>query len=503
MRPQRYLPVAIFTALFLFHASGATLFVSLNSTNPVPPYASWNTAATNIQDAVDVSTNGDLVLVTNGVYQSSGRLSSDGATNCVIVTNAITLKSVNGPAATLIDGRQLMRGVYLPDGAILAGFTITNGNAFDGGGVWATNGGSAIVSNCVLAGNIAGDWGGGAYGSQIISSLIIQNRAYSGGGVAYSQVTNSVIQSNSGAAYGGGAELANLWYSKIFQNTAGYGGGADASSLYGCLIVSNAAVIGGGVEHPSSLVSCTVVGNLAGQLGGGCDGGNFTHNCIVYYNFVSTGTESNFSGIVRMNNCCTTPLPDFGSINNITNAPSFVDCANGDFHLQSNSPCINSGNNPNLILIGNTDLDGNPRIVGGTVDIGIYEYQTPVSQISYAWLQQYGLPITTNIDTSDPDGDGLNNYQEWFAGTDPTNALSVLAMLPPVPTNNPTGLIVSWQVVSVKRYYVQRTTNLGTPLTFLTIRTNISAVFAQNGILSMEDTSATNAGPYFYRVGVQ
>lgn len=500
MRPQRYAWPTLFSALLLFRASAATLYVSLDSTNPVPPYADWSTAATNIQDAVDASTNGDLILVTNGVYQSSGRLSSDGATNCVIVTNAITLEGVNGPAATLIDGRQLMRCVYLRDGAMLTGFTITNGNAINGGGVWATNGSSAIVSNCVLAGNIAG-LGGGAFGGRINDCLIIGNGAYSGGGVAYSQVTNSVILSNSAAAYGGGAETAKLWNSKIFQNTAGYGGGADGSSLYGCLIVSNVAwAFGGGVEQPGSLINCTIVGNSAGQWGGGCDGGNFTYSCIIYYNVVLTGTESNYMGGGNMRNCCTTPLPSIG-VNNITNAPSFVDYTNGDFHLQSDSPCINSGINNYVTTV--TDFDGDPRIVGGTVDIGAYEYQTPVSQVSYAWLRQYGLPITTNTDTSDPDGDGMNNYQEWFAGTNPTNVLSVLAMLQLVPTNNPTALVVSWQIVSVKSYYLQRSTSLGTQPIFSTIRSNIPASFGHNGTLSVTDTGATNNGPYFYRVGVQ
>ena len=97
------------------------------------------------------------------------------------------------------------------------------------------------------------------------------------------------------------------------------------------------------------------------------------------------------------------------------------------------------------------------------MDIGAYEYQTPVSKISYAWLQQYGLPITTNIDTADLDGTGFNVYQDWIAGLNPTNALSVLAMLPPVPTNNPAGLVVSWESVSNITYFLQSSTNLGTP----------------------------------------
>jgi len=53
--------------------------------------------------------------------------------------------------------------------------------------------------------------------------------------------------------------------------------------------------------------------------------------------------------------------------------------AGSDLHLQSNSPCINSGNNA---FASGVDLDSKARISGGTVDMGAYEYESPASRIS-------------------------------------------------------------------------------------------------------------------------
>jgi len=149
--------------VFLFCAlqtPAVVLYVDLNSTNPTPPLTNWITAATNIRDAIDVADPGDEVLVTNGIYQA-GRLTSDGTTNVVAVTNALSLRSLNGPTATLINGGNAKRCVYLTDGAVLEGFTLANGNARNGGGVWCAST-TATVFNCLLVSNSATS-GGGAY----------------------------------------------------------------------------------------------------------------------------------------------------------------------------------------------------------------------------------------------------------------------------------------------------------------------------------------------------
>ena len=105
MRPQRSLWAAICLALVLSHVSGRTLYVSLNSTHPVPPYARWSTAATNIQDAINAASAGDRIIVNDGVYDTGGATPNNSAqTNRVVVNKAVTVQSVNGPAMTEIDG---------------------------------------------------------------------------------------------------------------------------------------------------------------------------------------------------------------------------------------------------------------------------------------------------------------------------------------------------------------------------------------------------------------
>jgi hypothetical protein len=138
-------------------------------------------------------------------------------------------------------------------------------------------------------------------------------------------------------------------------------------------------------------------------------------------------------------------------------------------------------------------------VVGVAVDVGAYEYQGPTSILPYVWLLQYGLATDGSADFVDSYGDSFNNWQEWRAGMSPGVPASQLQMFSPAPTNNSSGITISWQSVSGINYFVQRSTNLITQ-PFVSIKSNI---VGQAIITTNKDTNAKGYGSFFYRVGVQ
>jgi hypothetical protein len=498
---SKHVLLAAFLVLRLDAAAATTHYVDLSNTNPAYPYTNWATAATNIQDAIDAAVDADQVLVTNGVYSTGSGTASDGSINRVVVTNALTLQGVNGSLVTIIDGGHTMRCVYLTSGAVLKGFTLTNGSAGNGvgGGVYCAHTNlvsNALVSDCFVISNSASSGGGAAWGTISNCVLAYNESTGSGGGAESCILNNCMLSSNSAGGFGGGASggISTLNNCVVFGNSAdssiGEGGGVFGSILNNCLVISNSSRFGGGT-YGCTLNNCTVSGNLGfvGAVGDTHSSPfNAINNSIIYYN--AGGNWNNLT----MTNSCTTPMAP-GS-DNITNSPFFTNLAGRDFHLTAVSPCINAGKNAPVTY--STDLDGNQRVIAGTVDIGAYEFQSPSSVLSYAWAQQHGLPTDGSADFADTDSDGMNNWREWIAGTDPTNPASVLIMLPL--SNAVSGVTVGWQSVSNRTYFLQRSGDLGAQAPFSTIQNNIAG---RKGVKTYTDTNAVGTGPYFYRVGIQ
>jgi hypothetical protein len=303
---------------------------------------SWATAKKTIQAAVDLTLADDTVMVTNGFYPLSAEIS---------VTTNITVKSVNGPDVTMVDGGGTVRGFNLGSSAcLIAGFTITNGAAAQGGGVYCAVGSDAVVSNCLFNGNYA-DWhGGGMHCGTAINCEFNGNRAdYYGGGAFKSRVNNSVFVGNNAAYYGGGLYIGSANNSGFGNNSAGYGGGLYESEANNCTIVSNSAVNHGGGMFRGSARNSIIWDNTA--IGGGTN----LSNTITHY-------------------CCS---PDVvaGVKGCITNNPLFVGAATNDYRLADNSPCIDTGDNTYAPTnVTPFDLAGTNRIIGGTVDMGAFEW---------------------------------------------------------------------------------------------------------------------------------
>lgn len=431
-----------------------TNYVAQGGQTPAPNYTSWATAASNIQDAVNVAAVSNTVLVSNGIYNAGSGVSPGGSgmTNRVLITqNGLVLRATStNPLDTLIVGSgpvgpSAVRcvGIYATN-VVVSGFTLTNGATLsgsgvaddDGGGVYST-GLNIMITNCIITGCIASDIGGGAsicysvnngaitlvncimrdnqarYGGGIFYCIanncsLINNTAASGGGGMYcGQIYNSTIVGNSSSYDGGGilnvtaynCSISNNFASNrgggswgyscsfciISSNCAAYGGGlAINTGITNCLITRNYATVrGGGVEVPYTngfLVNCTIVSNTVqnANSGGGIYGGVGVTNCIVWDNRQnSDGTINNWTpsqGGYRFAYTCVYPLPD-GPTNvagNIATEPMLTNPDNGNYRLQSRSPCVNAGINQDW-MTNIPDLDGRKRIRYGTVDMGAYE----------------------------------------------------------------------------------------------------------------------------------
>lgn len=266
---------AVVISFFYAHvAKAATYYVNAGNLAPVPPYTSWATAATNIQDAIAQTANGDTVLVTNGVYAYGGTIMAASLTNRVAITNAITVESVNGPWVTSIlgntPGYPKARCAWLTNGASLIGFTLSGGVAQsgdnNGGAIWCASS-NASLQNCVIVSNTAAQFGAGVYQGTLTACLIKGNGGFAPGGAVYQAVLNNcTIVSNN--VYGVVSPLAMTNCIVYFSlNNPNYSVSGNAFSH--CCTIPALAGTGNFTNAPSFFVDGMHLANNSPCIGAG------------------------------------------------------------------------------------------------------------------------------------------------------------------------------------------------------------------------------------------
>lgn len=401
--------------------------------------------------AIDLAYDGETVFVAPGIYEPIS-----------IVGKRLDIRATGGRDETVIDGGGTARcanlGVAGDAGTFLSGFTLRNGFVSDNNGGGVIGG---VLSNCVVTANVASNsycYGGATYDTDLYDCVVFANTSI------------GVYSAYAGASYNRKAYRTAFSNNTARSNGAVYGGAAYNMTTYDCLFVGNSAhgegsTPGkGGAVYYGSHYNATITRNSADAEGGGAWNVNL-YNAIVYGNVTASGTYKEMYSSREYIVC--------------TNDPQFVNADAGDFRLAVGSPCINFGNNDNAQRA--IDIAGNPRIQDGKVDLGCYEgaveppaaatatTTTPVP-VEYSWLEQYpeilstfggdyeamanaqspGTPCRAKASPCGktwPDGTPYYMWQDYVAGTVPTNSESVFSAKIEIVDGNP---VVTWEPKSAE-----------------------------------------------------
>ena len=271
-------------------------YAAKNGQTEAGSYTSWDTAASNIQDAVNAANTNDTVWVGAGRYTGPTNTVDRYGTNVVCIEKPLTLRSSNGvPATTIIDGAGAYRGIncwYTNQNTtnrfVVDGFTISNCYATNMGGglllfAYSANW-TGEVRNCIISDNTV------AWGTNAGVTTPFWNQGSRGGGIlcfgypgaAGFVISNCTIRNNR-ALHRGTAEFAQG--GGIWSLTFGM------RQIFGCRIESNSASVGGGcyfnysyANTKAMIENCTFAGNRTVDSGVGAKLNNIIGGAITFVN---------------------------------------------------------------------------------------------------------------------------------------------------------------------------------------------------------------------------
>ena len=271
-----------------------------------------------------------------------------------------------GPSA-VIEGNQITENIVGADGCSGGG----------GGGIAVTSTGSTQIIGNTISGNavVPGDAGGGillfAVTTPIVENNVITNNSAifsggQGGGIYLVADSSNEI-----------AENVQIIQNLIFGNASDYGGGIYVGTGNGVISFTNNTIADNNGSYGGSGVYLDIYGaaiqsynNLIigapgeSALYGSCQQGT----AVTLFNNDLSAPGAN---AIQTFNCDV--IGNVGTNGNVSVNPLFLD-GTSNFHLQYGSPAVGAGDSsaPNLP---STDLDGNPRLVNGKIDMGAYELQ--------------------------------------------------------------------------------------------------------------------------------
>ncbi len=328
--------------------------------------------------------------------------------------------------------QEVLSGTDIP-GPTITNCTFSGNSAVKGGGMCNKNSNPTLI-NCTFSNNPA-EYGGGvcnfSSNPKLTNCTFSENLTYKAGGGVYNgscdpTFVNCTFQRNKvqeqwfeDAGMGGGMyngysnpSVRNCVFTGNSVNSKWAAGGAiynnySSPVVMNCIFNGNYSNEYGGAiltfKNNPVLINCTFTGNWAVVEGGGIfnpDTNLTLENCILWDNKDSGGTDesaqiSYITPPIVTYSCIQGWTGALGGLGNIDANPLFVepgywsangtpDDANddvwvdGDYHLLSDSPCIDAGD-PNYVAEPNeTDLDGRPRVMAGRIDMGAYEYSPPI-----------------------------------------------------------------------------------------------------------------------------